>query len=215
MEILTHLLHRRRPDAGVTTSRALAQADVVAFHERLDAVRSRLGGAVVADAVTEHQRAAAAALAAAEEHLRAADTSDELVAAVGLLAAGRQRLAHVEAYVVADSAPADRPPCLFDPAHGPSLTDATWTSLRYGTRRVPVCLQDTALLAAGVPPDCRRVPVDGRTVAYWEAWDVVAPYLLGYFPGHPLLAWLQDPGSRLPRVVVQPPGATGYLDTLG
>ncbi len=207
----------RRPQRGdrLDAAHRLAEDDLTTFRERLDAMQHRLGGAVVAATVAEHHRAALAAHRLAEGRLRAAAAPDDLVAAVGVIAAGRQRLAHVEAYVTADQPPADRPPCLFDPAHGPSVVDATWTSVRYGTRRVPVCLQDTALLAAGVPPDCRRVAVEGRTVAYWEAWDVAAPYLLGYFPGHPLLVWLRDRGTRLPGIVVQPPGATRYLDTLG
>ena len=183
----------------------MARVDLETLRERLDTADDRLRGAVIAPLVADHHRAAHDVRREAEQCLCAAVTAEELVVAVGLLATGRQHLAHVEAHVAGEDPPADRPPCLFDPAHGPSVADATWTTVRHGTRRVPACLQDTALLAAGVPPDRRTVEVAGRHVAYWEAGEDLEPYLQGYFAGHPLLDWVHDRGNRLPRGVVAPP----------
>lgn len=208
---------RKSPRPGGTTdlSRALAWQDLDTLRERCELVDPLLEGAVVADDVVEHARAARAAHGAAERGLHEASTAQELVAAVRLVAGGRQHLAFVEAYVAGEAPPAERPPCLFDPAHGPSPTDATWTSVRYGTRVVPACLHDAVLLAAGVPPDRRTVEVEGRQMAWWEAGAEALPYLLGYFTGHPLLLWMQDRGNRLPRGVVAPPGFYGEASEFG
>ena len=209
-EVTAPLTRARYRSRNLETSRDLALDDVAAFDDRLAEAQSRLDGAVVAERIIEVHRAAQTIRREAEEALHGAATPDELVEAIGLLAAGRQRLAIEEAYLVAEAPPVERPPCFFDPSHGPGFTDAAWTTVRYGTRSVPVCLQDAVLLAAGVRPDSRTVEVDGHPVAYWAAREQTAAYLLGYFGGHPLLGWLGDRGHRLPTPVVPPshPGDT-------
>ncbi len=206
---------RPRPPVSQETSRQLALDDVATFHERLAATRLSLDGAVVAERIHQFRVAAGSDLLAAQRAVRDARTADGLVAAVGLLTAGRLRLAVVEAYLLAEAPPRGRP-CFFDPSHGPSATDATWTTVRYGTRSVPACLQDAALLAAGVRPDPRTVELDGRRVPYWAGGEATAAYLVGCFPGHVLLGWLADPGTRLPRRSMFPqPGTAAALDALG
>lgn len=199
------LPRQQRPDSHAAIVRELVEADLATFDVHLEEVHEHLDGGVVSVAITDELAAARRARARAEELLRRSGTPDELSAAIGVLAEGRTRLAQVEAYVVGEDGPADRPPCFFDPAHGPSVTDAAWTTVRFGTRLVPACLQDAALLAAGVRPDCRTVEVDGWRVAYWEAREATAAYLLGYFGGHQLLGWLGNRSTRLGRTVVRPP----------
>jgi hypothetical protein len=114
---------------------------------------------------------------------------------------------------VAATPPAGRFTCFFDPSHGPSVTETDWTTVRYGTRAVPVCLQDAALLGAEVRPEGRTVRLDGRDAPYWEARDATAVYLLGYFGGHRLLEWLGNRSTRLGRTVVRPPSG-GIKDGL-
>ena len=206
-------MRARRLVLATETSRALAVEDLAVLHEHLALAHERLEGATAARRIVEDLRSADSTALAAEAGVRSAATADDLVSAIGLLAASRRVLAGVEAYVLAESPPVGHAMCFFDPAHGAADTDARWTSVRYGTRSVPVCLQDAVLLAAGVQPDGRAVVVDGtQPVAYWEVREWTAPYLLGYFGGHPLLAWLGDRGHRLPKRVTLPPGAGGTLD---
>lgn len=204
-------MSRRTP--SLDASRGLARADLTAFAERLGRASDRLDGGVVGEEVAQDHRVARSLLGEATERLRDAATADELVAAIGLLAGGRRRLATVEAYLVAETPPTGRFACFFDPAHGPSVSETDWTTVRYGTRAVPVCLQDAALLGAGVRPEGRTVRLDGRTVPYWEARDATAVYLLGYFGGHRLLEWLGNRSTRLGRTVVRPPSG-GIKDGL-
>lgn len=213
MVSVPHPRAHRRPGQPTGVVQVLVRADLATFGERLTTLQRRLEGAVVAETVTARLWAAHDAHREAAARLREEGDVESVKAAVTALASGRQHLAQVEAYVAGDDAPEERVPCLFDPAHGPSVTDATWTSVRYGTRQVPACLRDAVLLAAGVPPDRRVVTVDGRQVAYFEAHPHVAPYLDAYFPDHPLLAWLRDPGNPLPRGVRRPPGVFGRANT--
>ena len=59
-------------------------------------------------------------------------------------------------------APERRPPCFFDPRHGPSVGDVEWAPSGGQPRPVPVCAADLQRISDGVDPEPRRVPVDGQ-----------------------------------------------------
>ncbi|NRQ32380.1 hypothetical protein HII36_11090 [Nonomuraea sp. NN258] len=76
------------------------------------------------------------------------------------------------------------PPCLFDPAHGPSSTTVEWRPGEHGRpRQVPACAVDAAAVAAGQAPAYRYVTSDGGEVRYFDAYGLYASWLLGYFSG--------------------------------
>ncbi|CAM5261990.1 hypothetical protein SAVIM40S_07644 [Streptomyces avidinii] len=80
--------------------------------------------------------------------------------------------------------PARRPPCFFDPRHGPSVADVLWTPSGGASREVPVCGADEARLTRGEDPMSRTVDVgDGNRRPYWEAGPAYGPWAGGYFGG--------------------------------
>src|SRR3546814_3601154 len=58
--------------------------------------------------------------------------------------------------------PQRRPPCFFNPAHGPAQTDVSWAPGGGAEREIPVCLADAERVRAGAEPDARQVR-SGRT----------------------------------------------------
>ena len=76
-----------------------------------------------------------------------------------------------------------RPPCFFNPQHGPSVEDIDWAPAGGQLRPVPVCAADAERVAVGADPLVRKVVTgDGHTRrAYWEAGPAYAEYNRGYF----------------------------------
>ncbi|MEU8529069.1 MULTISPECIES: hypothetical protein [Streptomyces] len=79
--------------------------------------------------------------------------------------------------------PERRPPCFFDPRHGPSIEDRTWTPAGGYAREVPVCAADAARLDDGQDPMARTVETAGGPRPYWEAGPAYGPWAGGYFGG--------------------------------
>jgi hypothetical protein len=102
---------------------------------------------------------------------------------------GRYAIACVRARVKGESLPARRPPCFFDPRHGLSVADVTYTPADGAARQVPACALDTERVRAGAEPDTRKVLVGPSRVPYWEGGRAYAPYAAGYF-GADALTWL-------------------------
>ncbi|MFE2351852.1 hypothetical protein [Kitasatospora cineracea] len=71
---------------------------------------------------------------------------------VRALAKGRHALARAEARRAGRPVPDQRPPCFFDPRHGPATTEFPWSPPDGVTRPVPVCAADAARLSDGLPP---------------------------------------------------------------
>src|SRR3546814_3445927 len=53
--------------------------------------------------------------------------------------------------------PQRRPPCFFNPAHGPAQTDVSWAPGRGAEREIPVCLADAERVRAGAETAARQV----------------------------------------------------------
>ena len=73
--------------------------------------------------------------------------------------------------------PERRPPCFFDPRHGPSTDEREWTPEEGAARTVPVCADCAAQLDTAQQPQARMV--GGRT--YWNAGESVVAYIEGYW----------------------------------
>jgi hypothetical protein len=77
--------------------------------------------------------------------------------------------------------PERRPPCFFDPRHGPSTRDVEWAPPGGAPRKVPVCEADAQAVERGEEPASREVLVGGRSVPYWNAPPYFGPWAGGYF----------------------------------
>src|SRR5918994_1404286 len=78
-------------------------------------------------------------------------------------------------------APERRPPCFFDPRHGPSVGDVEWAPPGGQPRPVPVCAADLQRVQDGLDPESRQVPMDGQMVPYWAAGPAYMPWAGGFF----------------------------------
>jgi len=107
----------------------------------------------------------------------------DLRAVSAALEEGRFAMVSARARLEGREPPERRPPCFFDPRHGPSVREVEWAPPYGALRRVPVCAADAIRIEEGVEPHAREVPVGGRRVPYWDAPVVYAPYAGGYFGG--------------------------------
>jgi hypothetical protein len=96
---------------------------------------------------------------------------------------GRWAMAAAKAQLQGRPAPERRPPCFFDPRHGPSVTEALWAPPGGQEREVPVCAADAARLADGEEPDAREVLVGGRAMPYYAAPAYFGPSAGGFYGG--------------------------------
>jgi hypothetical protein len=94
---------------------------------------------------------------------------------------GRFAITSTRARLAGKPPPERRPPCFFDPRHGPSVRNVVWTPPGGTPRPVPVCAADAISLEEGSQPHARRVRVGDRQVPYWNAPSYYGPWAGGYF----------------------------------
>lgn len=94
---------------------------------------------------------------------------------------GRHAIACVQARAKGEPIPEVRPPCFFDPAHGPSTTDVMYSPDGGVARKVPACAADAQRILQGRSPWIRMVEVNGAQLPYWQAGPDYAPWAQGYY----------------------------------
>jgi hypothetical protein len=119
----------------------------------------------------------------AEEALDRARRPEDVQPVTELLEEGRWAMEAARAEMEGREAPERRPPCFFDPRHGPSVTDVEWTPPGGQPREVPACAADAVRVQDGVEPDMRQVAVNGQMVPYWQAGPAFGPWAGGFFGG--------------------------------
>lgn len=177
----------------------ILEADVAALNARLSAARTGvadLGAKAELDRVADKLREATT-----EAHLwrTVPDGREHLRAATGALASAGRHLARATARAVGRPEPADAPPCLADPAHGPAAAEVTWAPDGGVPRRIPVCEADYARISAGRSAAVRSIIGPGGQQPYYDT-PAYGDWLLGYFTGYDpyLVARLLD-GTVLGR----------------
>jgi hypothetical protein len=105
-----------------------------------------------------------------------ARSPEELEPATAALAEGRYELARARAALEGRDVPERRPPCFFDPRHGPAEREVEWAS-----RVVVACEADAARIEHGAEPETRHLFVDGRPVPYWSAPSAFDAWRRGYY----------------------------------
>ena len=105
----------------------------------------------------------------------------QLEAVATALEEGRWHMTAAQALLVGHTPPERRPPCFFDPRHGPSTRDVEWAPPGGTARKVPACEADALAVESGAQPASRAVMTGGRTVPYWSAPPYFGPWAGGYF----------------------------------
>ena len=166
--------------AQLAEVRQAAYEDVTKLGEELTALEVPPASAPEA---TSDYEAALDAYERAKAALERVSRPGDLSAVTVPLEEGRWRLACVRARLAGQPLPERRPPCFFNPQHGPSTTDAQWTPPGGVERTVPVCAADADRLARGLEPDSRLVSAAGQRTPYWSAPSYYGPYAGGFFGG--------------------------------
>jgi hypothetical protein len=72
-----------------------------------------------------------------------------------------------------------RPPCCFDPRHGPSVRSVPWAPPGGAPRPVPACAADAQRIEAGEDPHARMITLGGSQRPYWNAPAYYGPWAGG------------------------------------
>jgi hypothetical protein len=131
----------------------------------------------------EHYNQAVERYTDAEQRLDAVRRPDDLEPVTSALEEGRWAMEAAKAELAGRDAPERRPPCFFDPRHGPSVDDVEWAPPGGQPRPVPVCAADLQRISDGIEPEYRQVPYGGQMVPYWAAGPAYVPWAGGFFGG--------------------------------
>lgn len=181
---------QERLAAELEPVKKLAFEDVTALGVELQQLDLDLAGRDLdAGMHADYQRALDAyeAAKAAGDRLTA---PDQIRHVTEILEDGRYAIACVRARVAGEPLPARRPPCFFDPRHGPSVVDVPWTPPGGARRDVPACALDAERVRAGAEPDVRQVMVGTHRVPYWQGGRAYQPYAMGYFGAFGPMEWM-------------------------
>jgi hypothetical protein len=212
--LLVNRRARRRRDedqrAQLARLRPVVDEDITAFGEELDRIGFEPAAPASDDALREDYSRALDSYDRAKARMAAAHRPDEVRAVTEALADGRFELATLDARRAGEPLPERRPPCFFDPRHGPSVADARWAPPGGTERSVPVCAADAARLADGEEPMARTVETAAGRRPYWEAGPVYGPWAGGYYGGGLLPGLLT--GTLLGSMLSSPAHGAGYGD---
>lgn len=174
----------RRPpvsEADMAAARSAAEEDVVRFGEELQRLDSDVLMADTDEAMVQDWQRALDSYEHAKQALDRVQQPGDVRHVTTALEDGRYAVACVRARRAGEPLPQRRPPCFFNPAHGPSTVDVEWAPPGGRPRQVPVCAADEDRLAQGAEPDVRTVPQGAGRVPYWDAGPAYSPWAMGYF----------------------------------
>jgi len=164
---------RAERDRQLDLAKRTGEADVTGFGEEL----KRLSFDAEDDPIARDEYERAMALhARALRGLADAAEPDDLCQVTETLEEGRWTAARLAARAAGEPMPARRPPCFFNPGHGPSSHNIAWQH-----RSVPACAADVARVEAGADPYIRTVERDDHRVPYWEGGPTYAGWARGYY----------------------------------
>ncbi|WOX12805.1 hypothetical protein [Streptomyces sp. N50] len=202
---------RRREEeqrAALDRLRVVVDEDITAFGEELDRLEFHPAEPGADDAMRADYERALDAYEQAKSYMAAATKPEDVRSVTQALEDGRFSLAQLAARREGRPLPERRAPCFFDPRHGPSVADATWTPPGGAPREVPVCAADQARLADGRDPMIREVDTDQGRRPYWDAGPAYGPWAGGYFGGGILPGLLL--GTVLGSMMSTPSYASDY-----
>jgi len=163
--------------------RKATQDDLVALSEDIDKVDIDVQMPQADPHAKEDYGQAIEAYKKGSAALDRAHRTQDLEQVTSAIEEGRFAMASAQARLDGRPPPERRPPCFFDPRHGPSTRDVSWAPPGGQPRDVPACEADALAVESGRDPDSRQVEVGGRMVPYWGAPAYFGPFAGGYFGG--------------------------------
>ncbi|HEY5032829.1 MAG TPA: hypothetical protein VIJ54_10165, partial [Actinomycetes bacterium] len=184
---------RQRAAATLAEVRPAFEEDVTKLGEDIKALDLDIDSPKTTDEMRQHYAAALNAYDKSKATLEAATNTLGLHPVSGALEEGHFELACVTALQAGQPLPERRAPCFFNPQHGPSVQDVTWTPPGGTAREVPACADCASRVARGVDVDAKTVNVGGQQTPYWNAGPQYVGYAGGYYGGF---------GSILPGLLI-------------
>jgi hypothetical protein len=172
-------LEQKRADLAAVVK--VADEDVTRFGEELQHLDVEMLVTRLDEAMRQDYQRALDSYEAAKETLGRVTEPDHVKHVTEALEDGRYAMACVLARRDGRPLPVRRPPCFFNPAHGPSTTDIEWAPPAGIPRQVPVCEADADRVNQGAEPDIRTVQEGYTRVPYWQAGPAYSPWASGYF----------------------------------
>ena len=160
-----------------------ADEDITVFGEELQRLDLEVTGNVLDETTRADYQRALDAYEAAKSSIDMVSTPEDIKNVTAILEDGRYAVACVRARLAGEPLPQRRPPCFFNPQHGPSTTQVDWAPPGGIPREVPACAADAERVLAGAEPDSRQVMVGSRRVPYWQGGPAYQPMMAGYFGG--------------------------------
>src|SRR3954447_20407869 len=173
-----------RRAADLEAVKKMADEDVTRFGEELQRLDTDLLTEQLDEPTRQDYQRALDSYEAAKQALQRTTDPAELRHVTEALENGRYAVACVRARTSGQPLPVRRPPCFFNPAHGPSTTDIDWAPPGGQPRQVPVCAADADRVQQGAEPDIRTVPQGIGRVPYWQGGPAYSPWASGYFGGY-------------------------------
>jgi hypothetical protein len=174
---------RRERERELAEVKAVAQEDLVALGEDIRALDIDTQMPGVNPEAISHYSAAVDSYQKAADALDRSRRAEDMAVVSSALEEGRFSMASAKALLDGKPLPERRPPCFFDPRHGPSVEDVTWAPPGGAPRPVPACATCAHQVRSGIEPQSREVLVDDRPVPFWRAPAYYGPWYGGYFGG--------------------------------
>jgi hypothetical protein len=155
--------------------------DITTFGEDLQRLDTQVADEPLSEATRQDYQRALDAYDDAKASLAALKDADDIRHVTEILEDGRYAIACVQARLAGKPLPQKRPPCFFNPAHGPSTQNVDWAPPGGAVRSVPACAADAERVLAGADPAVRTVLDHSRRVPYWQAGPAYTPWAQGYY----------------------------------
>jgi hypothetical protein len=172
---------QQRKSADLAAVVKVADEDVTRFGEELQFLDVDMLTTPLDEPMRQDYQRALDSYESAKETLQKVAEPEHIKHVTEALEDGRYAMACVLARKDGRPLPVRRPPCFFNPTHGPSTTDIEWAPAGGVQRQVPVCAADADRVSQGAEPDIRTVQQGYQRVPYWQAGPAYSPWATGYF----------------------------------
>ena len=162
-------------------SRRAAEEDVTRFGEELTELHFETLTTELDEDMRRDYQQALDAYERAKERVKKVTLPEDVRSVTSALEDGRFAQACLLARRDDEALPDRRPPCFFNPNHGPARTDVTWAPPGGVEREIPVCLMDAHRLENGEAPEARLVRLGNRRVPWFMSGPAYEHYALGYY----------------------------------
>jgi hypothetical protein len=177
------LARQRRKRRELEEVKHVARDDLVSLGDDIRALDVDVAMPNANQEAKDHYNQAVEIYTGAEQTLGRARRPEDLGTVSNELERGRYEMEATKALLAGKPAPERRPPCFFDPRHGPSTRDVEWAPPGGAPRPVPACEADALRVEEGLDPSVREIDYAGRRVPYWAAPAAYTPFFGGFYGG--------------------------------